>query len=84
LLLGGADLFELDTIEAFRHAGYLPVKLKDGGEHPHEEEIQALLRRFLRLLKSIPESQWHPAISVVSLDLDHLAALLTRLDDWLP
>jgi len=83
-LLRIADVFDLDDVEAFRHAGYLPaVKSEDASQHPHEEEIQFLLRRLRRTLRNIPESRWAMSASLVALDLDQLQVLLDRLEDFL-
>jgi transcriptional regulator with XRE-family HTH domain len=78
-----AEVLDLDVYNLFQHAGYVPaVKPRDGQQHPHEDEIQVMLRRLQRTLRNIPEHHWGWAASVVSLDLDQLQVLLAHLEEF--
>lgn len=76
-----AELLDIDVYDAFRHAGYLPRVNQDGSGLPHEAEMQALMRRFRRILRAIPPSQWAVAAVVMGVQLDQLQILLARLEE---
>lgn len=76
-----AQALGLDTIEAFRLAGYLPQVEDPALESvPHEKDIRAMQRRLGRMLKSIPPDEWPRCSEIVTAYMDGLQLLLSRLD----
>lgn len=78
-----ADTFQLDVVEVFRKAGYLPAL----DEYPPDErdrEIDRLGRSFLRALRTRKDSatneEWAEIIATTEIILSHYAALLNRID----
>ena len=74
-----AQVLDLDVIDVFRHAGYLPSVLDSIDSD--EEQIQSLMRRLRRILRGVPSSQRAMAITVTVSVLDHLQVLIDRFID---
>lgn len=77
-----AEVFDLDAVEVFRLAGYLPLvdEVPTYPSHPHEQEIRVLKRRYTRILESIPEDAWSAAYAVARAHLDGLPLLLNAVE----
>jgi transcriptional regulator with XRE-family HTH domain len=75
-----AQALDMDVIEVFRLAGYLPPMEQPHEAHPHQDEIRSTQRRLGRILKSIPAAEWPRSYPVVVAYLDGLQLILNRLD----
>ena len=75
-----ADVLGLDPREVFRIAGYWPVD-DHLARHPHQEEIDALMRMLQRIMHGIPEGEWCLARQVAQSQLDALQLLLNRISE---
>jgi len=77
-----AEALDLNVIEVFRLAGYLPMPSDDleALRHPHNNEIQASQRMLRRILEGIPEPAWGLAYPVAQAYLDGLQLILNRID----
>lgn len=74
-----AELFALDPVHVFRKAGYWPVE--DLPRHPHQDEIEGLVRLLARIMRRVPEGEWGMALAVARVQLDALQVLLNRLSE---
>jgi len=74
-----ADYFDLDVVEVFRHAGFLPA-LDEKPDTPQDRDIRRLKRRLRYMLTETPPTSWPAAAIIAEAVLDHLAVLLSKLD----
>jgi hypothetical protein len=74
-----ADYFDLDVVEVFRRAGFLPA-LDERPETPQRQDVIRLERRLRRMLLDTPPGRWGAAAILAEAVLDHLAVLLSRVD----
>lgn len=74
-----ADYFDLDVVEVFRRAGFLPT-VDEKPDTPQERDINRLQRRLRYMLSETPPASWGAAAIVAEAVLDHLAVLLSKLD----
>jgi hypothetical protein len=69
-----ARVLDLDVIDVFRHAGYLPPMAED--EDPNKPDIEMFLHRLQRMLRNKSNEEWIFARDMTALSLDHLQLTL--------